>query len=527
MARGTELSDWGSLLADLARHAPSPDAPVEWRIHDKTHLEAALDLPVASEPKRYRWEAYFFVPESFRLDSATYDKKAIYEDLHSYVRLSLAPTTLEQLARLEPGASLFLLRAAMAEAVGRLGADPRVELASRHLRLFASRVRAGAIDDMRALRARLASGDSAACVAEIERFVVDVRGIVVAFRGVAAELDDAPMAEDLRVASRWVDEDISLVLESVCASLGLDLQRLAASGGADADRLLAPTRALAETATLEARHRAMRGYSSIARAGATPRELEQLEWRRHMLKRFTSSVLWLRFEVRQGAGWVSQTLYALAAAIAMSFAFAASTQSSMMGEHVFRYATLDIVSYALKDRIKATLQNVFSRWIDRRFPDRRWTIRDRERSRDVGTVHERAGFVEWAGLPSEVLGLRRRTREHAIEEHARPEKVLWHDKRFDISPVAGKGDAEAPMLTEIFRLNLKQWLEHTDDPKRRVAFADPADGRLHAMTARRVYNISVVYRLAPEDAHGDRSGAWHRVRLVVSRKGIERLDPIV
>jgi hypothetical protein len=79
------------------------------------------------------------------------------------------------------------------------------------------------------------------------------------------------------------------------------------------------------------------------------------------------------------------------------------------------------------------------------------------------------------------------------------------------------------MLTEIFRLNVGHWLAHTDDPNRRVVFADPDDASLYSATARRVYNINVIYRLRRED---EKEAAWHRIRVVVSRKGIERIDPI-
>jgi len=78
------------------------------------------------------------------------------------------------------------------------------------------------------------------------------------------------------------------------------------------------------------------------------------------------------------------------------------------------------------------------------------------------------------------------------------------------------------MLTEIFRLNLHRWLRHTDDPNRKVVFADPEDALVYQVTTRRVYNINVVYRLRS----GGAEPPWHRIRVVVSRKGIERIDPV-
>ena len=56
-----------------------------------------------------------------------------------------------------------------------------------------------------------------------------------------------------------------------------------------------------------------------------------------------------------------------------------------------------------------------------------------------------------------------------------------------------------------------------------MVFADPEDPLVYQVSTRRVYNINVVYRLrgANEDA-----AAWHRIRVVVSRKGLERIDTI-
>jgi hypothetical protein len=70
-------SEWGSLLGDLApRPLRSTDDPVEWRVHDRTHLEFAIDYAFDEKAAQsYRWEAYFFVPDSFRLQQTTYDKK--------------------------------------------------------------------------------------------------------------------------------------------------------------------------------------------------------------------------------------------------------------------------------------------------------------------------------------------------------------------------------------------------------------------------------------------------------------------
>ena len=115
-------------------------------------------------------------------------------------------------------------------------------------------------------------------------------------------------------------------------------------------------------------------------------------------------------------------------------------------------------------------------------------------------------------------------RVHALEEQARPETVLYHKKQVELyAERVSEADSRFTALTEIFRLDLRRWLAHTDDPKREIVFADPVRGRVDRAEAPRVYNIGVVYRLRRES---DAKAPWHRARVVVTRKGIRRIDPI-
>jgi hypothetical protein len=510
------VADWASLFGDLSRR-PAPrvalDAPVEWRVHDRTHVEFAIDYPLRDEGGAYTWEAYFFVPESFRLDESTYDKKDIYDDLWSYVRYAVPPLPFWELASREPGTPLARTAVALAAADGALDGSEEAAAAMRRLRLFCCLVRASGLAALREVE-RGTRDDRAAA----SSFVAACSAVAGSLRALLADARAFALSDEVRTAARWADEDVSLVLETFCASLGVAL-----GGRSDAAGPLDDVAGeLAAFAVAEARHRRDEGLDSVGSADAPEQAIEHFEFRRHVLKRFTASVLWLSLEVHQAAAWIVHTLYAVAAAVAMAFALAASVGSSPTSGFVLRYAVPIVIAYAVKDRMKALLQSVFSSYIARNFPDRKWLVRD-ERGVRVGRVNERAGFVAWKRLPAEVLAARRVTREHALEEHARPERVLWHQKTV---AVAGRGrapdTADFSMLTEIFRLNLTRWLAHTDDPNRKIVFADPEDARVYSAKARRVYNINVVYRLT--EAGADRP--WHRIRVVVSRKGIERIDKI-
>lgn len=516
------VAEWASLFGDVPRVTrDGVYEPVAYGIHDKGHLEFAIEYGVASDETEYNWEAYFFVPESFRLNDKTYPKKELYDDLLSYVRLAVPDIPFRDLSSTKDGEPLGRLRAALAAARGTGDGSPEAHRAIRVLRLFACVVRASSVAAMRHLEHEIDQlpGSKESVVSLGRSFAASTGAVAAAFRRILAENGARGLSDDVAMAAKWIDEDLSMVLETLSANVGVKLEH----ASVDAPELHELAEIVAVRAVGEARHRVDQGYDSVGSASATDRQIEHLEFRRHVLKRFSSSVLWLTLEVRDRADWVLHTLYAFAAALAMTFATIASLKTSTLSNNFYKYSILVVMAYAVKDRLKAYLQSVFSGYANKHFPDRQWNVRDRERGKDIGRGDERAGFLPFSQVPDDVLGVRRLTREHPLEEQARPEQVLYHRKRMEVARPPGNVDlVEFPQLTEILRLNVRQWLQHTDDPNRKIAFADPRDARIYAATARRVYNVNVVYRLR----RGDEPTAWRRLRLVVTRKGIERIDAI-
>lgn len=517
-------SDWGSLLADLSR----PDDPVTLRVHDRTHLEFLLDydLRPGVRSETFEWEAYFFAPESLRLSSRTYDKQDIYSDLQSYVRFAVPEVPFSELA----GTPLDVVRAAIESR------DPNA--ISRELRLYASIVRASGVRARRCILGMLASADAAPesrarrhdaaskrqrALVAAERMIADARLLAARLRETLGAASDLP--EPTATAARWIDEDVSRLLEMLLANLALGLRKAQAP-----ERLVQDAE---RAAIAEARYREQASLDGIGRLGMSARDAEHLEFRRHVLKRFTSSVLWLEPEVREASTWVLHFFHAVAASVAMAFATAAAIWgpagadgASFMGADFFRWAVVVILAYAAKDRIKALLQSVFSRMVARHFPDRSWRIRDAARRYEFARMEERSGFVPFRSVPADVLRVRRATRLSCLEEEARPETVLFHKKtvvvdRARIAALEPRYDA----MTEVYRFDVRRWLAHTDDPKREFVFADPEREVIARAAAPRVYNIAIIYRLRraqdPDDV-----GTWRRVRVVVSRKGIRRIETV-
>ena len=497
-------SDWGSLVADLSRGREEP----QFRVHDRTHVEFAVDYRLRPEKKAeaFVWESYFFAPESLRLHSRTYDKSDIYADLQSYVRFEVPDVDYGNICA-QP---LARVREAIES-----GDEA---LAMRELRLFACIVRAEGVETRDAIVSGLGGDEHSRtrAFALAARMIADTARIGPRLREVLVPLEQA--ADPLRTAALWIDEDVSRLCETLVANL---VQRLRKEGAPES--LIS---AGEHAAIAEARYRQERGLAGVGRIGMKSRLVEELEFRRHVLKRFTSSVLWLSPEIRPASTWVLHALYAIAASVAMGFAVMAALWSGndWTSRGFVPWAVAVILAYAAKDRIKALLQTLFTNVVSRHFPDRRWRIRDRERGLELGEMEEQSGFVPFDELPKDVLQVRRMTRVHALEEQARPETVLFHRKEVELkADRIAKADARFTALTEIFRLDLRRWLAHTDDPKREIVFADPIEGTIGAAIAPRVYNIGVIYRLRRDD---ELDTPWHRVRIVVTRKGIRRIDRV-
>jgi hypothetical protein len=499
-------SDFGSFLANLSR----PSETTAFRVHDRTHLEFAIDYRLREQKRieKFEWEAYFFAPESLRLDSRTYSKEDVYEDLQTYVRFAVPECTYHELVAVP----LDRVRTALE--------SNDAELAIRELRLFACQVRASGAEAKQHIVEGLESGnDRARFMAAAHRMIADTCVISDKLRAVLALAKGRP--DPLETAVLWIDEDVSRLLETLMANLAIGMRDCEAGASETGRSVIAAAEAAAVS---QARYRDKAGLEGIGRIGMKSRRIEQIEFRRHVLKRFTSSVLWLSPEVRPAATWVLHVLNAVAAAVAMAFAVVAAIWNGAdMSSNITRWAIVAIIAYALKDRIKALLQTSFAGVVSRNFADRSWRIRDRERKVELGEMEEQSGFLAFAEVPKEVLAVRRTTRRHALEEQARPETVLFHRKEVVLNrDRIAAADPRFDALTEILRLDMRRWLVNTDDPKRSFVFADPDAGVIGKAMAPRVYNIAVVYRLRRE---GEAS-PWHRVRVVVSRKGIRRVEAI-
>lgn len=480
-----------------------------WERHDRTHLEIALRYPVPDDGLvvDQSWEAFYFLPESFRLDATTYSKRDLFADFRSYIRFTI------------PRIELGRVPEEAGELARRLTSRSSDEVV-RELKLFASRVRTAITEEAQVLIDEATPEDRDGVSALLSEFVTVSSGALGAIREVLGpqklrtvsfEKPDPEVAKTLA----WVDEYLSRVLETALVGLANVFE----AGEGQEDALRRATAAAVD----EARYRRSRNEGPVSSSDSSINDLEQIERRQHALKRFTSSVLWLDVQIRDGYTMAQHVFRALAAGIAMAFVviiavlFGQPNVSSQLGV----WAAVVVVAYMGKDRLKAILQTAFDSLVATRLPDRRWTVTMPGTSLVLAEVEERAAFVDRDSVPDDVDLMRRVAYRDRLQELAGPESILRHHKTFRFRNDAMRAAApEFVSLTDVMRVDISRWLAHTDDAKRVVTLADPEAGELFESKLPRAYDVTVVYRLVNTSAP---DADWQVARIVVSRNGIRRV----
>lgn len=466
---------------------------VAWEVHDRTHLEASVVYPLAEGVERHRcgWEAYFVAPESFQLSTLP----NLPGQFRTRVRRAVPNERFDTLC----GAPLAELEQVLVQGTG----------VERRLRLFACLVKRTVVSTIARLADQLDDPAGAATARhELECAQRLAREIHIML---ASEDDD-----ELAVARQRADEYISLSIEGFFEAVAFALRERSAEAPL-ADEAVA-------SAVAEARYRRDRGYESVLVASAPAREVERYDLWRHALKRQVSSVLWLTMSDRQPRRWARHVLYGMAAAMAMAFAVAAAIwNGTNPADRLASWLLVAVLAYAGKDRLKASLQGYFGDKLLRRLPNHRWTLRDPDSGDVLGTVDEHTRLVGWDEVPDKVESCQPEGWGDGLTL-ARPQRALRHAKTMTLDGRAVHRDDEPYRgVVEVCRVDLSRWLAHTDDPKRDVQFADPEAGELVVQKAARVYDVLLCCRAWTD---GSPASPWQCLRVVVSRKGIQRIDAL-
>jgi len=186
-----------------------------------------------------------------------------------------------------------------------------------------------------------------------------------------------------------------------------------------------------------------------------------------------------------------------------------------------------VISYIFKDRIKDWLKLLFSRNLTRWFSDREIKILDPASSKKIGILKEAFTFISEKAVPPDIERLRNIDNITSIDEDGKPERVFKYKKEIAFYPekILMVHDRRKD-LNDIMRFNIKDFVTQADDSRVDYSCVDPASGRIVTVPCARVYHMNVVIKYSYADAQGQKKVHYDRIRIVLNKEGLVRLEEV-
>lgn len=498
---------------------------------DRSQLEIRLHYAIndARERNRYRVEAYFFVPSALGLTAQTYGRADFYRDMLTYFSFGVPRVPVSAIAAgREPGALVRRALKLLAEARERPD-PPRVERASWELRLLGCMVgghmeegaRALGVE-IKALRGRSGAAPTAAAAdlrARARALLADARAMMLQVRDLSPHVRDPALPAPLREVYRWVDEHLSLTLESEWTRLVDYLDR-----DPEATAELGDIRgALVDGISAEQRLRAIAGYRSLL-GPDDAQGAEYFNYRAGVLKKFVRSVLYLELARGEEGRKIAELAASIAAGTAMLVSTVIATVShEAYGLNTTPFVLILVVTYILKDRIKDWLKRFVVLKASRWSADYSVHIQDKRSAEILGRCREVFSFVPAAKLPREVLACRHEDPGNIIEIESKPESVMRYEKQVRLYARRIRAlYREVEAVHDVIRLDMTDLLQRADGSERRIRLYRPEADGVEIIRCTNTYHLNVVLlRRSEEDREATIVG---RVRVVLDKEGIKRVE---
>jgi uncharacterized membrane protein YeaQ/YmgE (transglycosylase-associated protein family) len=492
--------------------------------HDRTQLELKLSYGIrpGQARQRYQVETFIFVPRVLALNAQTYRHERFYQDTVTFIRMTTPKVPLHALSRKD---AIEAWAAPVKEAISAFadGKGGDVAAAIQGIKLLACVLKSAVRDESVALLARLdpvlAGGPSGLDTAAgwVNEFTADVKGALRRLRKVGEKSSKAGVPLLVRESWRAADEYTSLLCEEALTEV---VVRCAPHTTSEA--LAKAVDKVRNVAIAQYHHRVECGYLSFAVEGDRN---EYLPHRWRVLKRYVSSALYLDVSREQAGTIVADVIGMVAAAIAMLFATVIALMATSIWGATLSMAFVGamVLSYVIKDRIKELGKRHLGRRARGLLPDHVLQIRAEGREDALGTCKESFLVTDVSKLSPELIELRYCDLQSHEAIEGRPENVLCYQKEVQLSSASlSEHLAGATGLTDVVRLSVAPMLERMDDNWEIYRYVHPQTRALCDARCARVYHINVLLRLT--SSHGET--VLKRVRVVMSKKGIERVEPV-
>ena len=474
------------------------------RVHDRNQFEIKIDYPLNSHEKvtSYQVDAFFFIPYHLNINQATYKKTDFINGVYGDIRFKTPKMTMGDI--LTSSTSPLHILGQWQE----LGMqDNLTDALEYHIKMFGCIMKSTLRDYVEGLRDRHKEIETE----EAAHYACQIEKILRVWRLLKHDLDKRIVrTRHMKQMLQYTDEYVSYLVEEYSYRLVRLVENTKKS---DCLKVKGPIMDLLRS---EISYRKDSGYPVLPEANG---DNEQLIFRRSVLKKHISNILFLTIRSIKEPKIAKEAAYAVAAGCAMIFATViAFLFQKKYGDFTLPFFIALVVGYMFKDRLKDFMRNYIQNKFITRFYDIRTFIYDLKKRGRLGVCSEMFRFVRRKDVPAEILRIRNMDHITSMDNEANGENILTYKKviRLYSKRIPKKGYPVCG-LSDIMRFNVAYLLKYMDDPVTDIYVLNDEDYQV--IPGKRVYHVNIVLRFCAKERN-----QYRRLRLVLDKNGIKRIE---
>ncbi len=510
-------------------------------VHDRTQIELDFDYCTLVEgtgvgagikKEGCGIDFYFFIPNSFGINSGTYSRDQFYNDLTNHIRLHTPVTSgslLDPLNSLKEYFSSTTLASRKAELVPLVcqqikyfGNSVNHRLKSIHLSITKLCSDANEAADNAASRSFMSDSAYKFEAEELSDEIEKVRSLYI------EQVRDPSLTVDAKVRKALLVVDEYVVNRVISAYSSL-VQNCFKS---DVSKVPLLKSSILNILIKEHRYRQHHGNLYVGKRKDTI-EQEYFYYRHNLLKKYVSRPLYIQKKSFKQERIYRNWLAGMGAALAGLWAQIADYQAHRMahkgdlGLSFVGVALIAILIYVFKDRIKDLSKEYFNEKLKAYLPDFKVVLFHelitpsvKPKKVPLGSYQEFVRFLDSPSIPAEVQFIRKLTGRRDIgEEHL--ERIIHYNRKIKLDfNNLKKTVAGATATKDILRFNFSSFLDHLDDNLKSLSFYDENEG-VGEVRAPRVYHLNLIVQVATKTRN-----QFAHFRIILDKIGIVRLEKI-
>ncbi|MBI9040368.1 hypothetical protein [Lutibacter sp.] len=478
------------------------------KIHDNFSLEIKSIYENISKSKKTNYDTitYLFIPNGLNINNQTYSNSKFYNDVKVYIRYNASAYTLEEIINLKTGPlNLF------AKSVKRILKE---KLTKKNRLDFESKVKMlGAIlnNSLKLKTQFYKSQNQSDLQISDQNFFIELKEILQMYRVQIPLIENSGLDENLKNIIKLGDEYLSNISNYYTIQL---FEHFKKSSVEKSD-----LKAVIQFIKEEQEYRKAQNFDASKDDDYYD---EILLHKRSQLKKYIEGVLFLNRDIRKDGAFVEQSVFAIAAGLAMVFSTGiAFYYQQVYGNFTLPFFIVLVVGYMFKDRIKSSIGQLFISKASSFFYDYKIKIKDHENNL-IGITKENFAFVPFEKLGPKVKRNRVKNGYLDADYDFYGEQIIQYKRKIEIYPKKfGQeiSDNRLKSLVDITRFNFYRFIAQMDDPKK--SYSILKKGKIINRIGNKIYHINVIQKI-----YSEQGIEFKRYRVIMNRKGIKRIESV-